>query len=72
MNFSDQIRNAVRNSGLSRYRIALEASVEEASLCRFMQGGGLTTATLDSLASVLRFRLQTDGPRTALLRKHGR
>lgn len=72
MTFSDQIRRAVRDSGLSRYRISLESGVDEASLCRFLQGEGITSTTLDALARVLRFRLDVQGPRAALRKRYGR
>ena len=45
--------------------------MDQASLCRFLQGDGITTTTLDALARVLRLRLDAQGPRTALLKRHG-
>ena len=70
MNFSDQIRSAVRRSGITRYRIASEAGVDEASLCRFLQGSGVTTTTLDALAKVLRLSVASKGPSKHLLKKY--
>ncbi len=72
MTFSDQIRAAVRRSGVSRYRLSHEAGVDAASLCRFLQGDGLTTTTLDALARVLRLSVEVKGPRAALLKRYGR
>ncbi len=72
MTFSDQIRTAVRQSGVSRYRLAQETGVDQASLCRFLQGDGLTTTTLDALAKVLRLSVEVKGPRAALLKRYGR
>jgi len=71
MTFSDQIRRAIRDCGLSRYRLAQEAGVEQASLSRFMAGSGVTTTTLDALAKVLRLQITMKGPTKALLKKHG-
>lgn len=62
--FSDQIRAAIENCGMSRYRIAKETGVDPAALCRFMQGRvGLTTDTLDKLADCIGLRIVTDKPR---------
>ena len=72
MNFSNQIRRAILDSGLSRYRIALESGVEEASLCRFMQGGGVTTTTLDAVGKVLRLSVGSKGPSKQVLNKRRR
>ena len=70
MTFSDQIRRAVRSCGLTRYRIAQEAGIEQASLSRFMAGAGVTTKTLDAVARVLRLEVTMKGPTKALLKKH--
>jgi transcriptional regulator with XRE-family HTH domain len=72
MSFSDQIRAAIRKSGLSRYRLAREAGVDQASLSRFLAGAGVTTTTLDAIAGVLRLEVTMKGPRKSLLAKHGR
>ena len=60
--FSDQIRAAVDASGLSRYRIAKEIAIGEATMSRFMTGkGGLSMASLDRLAELLKLNI-TIGP----------
>ena len=69
MKFSDEIRRAIRTSGLTRYRIAAEAGVEQSSLSRFMAGASLSTASLDKIAAVLRLRVVMDGPRKSVLKK---
>ena len=52
--FSDQIRQAVDSSGLSRYRICKEAGIDQATFSRFMSGKvGMALPTLDALADVL-------------------
>lgn len=56
--FSDQIRAAVDGSGLSRYRIAKEIRVGEATMSRFMsRKGGLSMASLDRLAELLNLEI---------------
>jgi len=51
---SDQVRRAVDDSGLSRYRICKLAGIDEGSFSRFMAGKvGLSLPTLDALADVL-------------------
>jgi transcriptional regulator with XRE-family HTH domain len=54
MSFSDQIRTAIKSSGKSIYRIALETKMEEKRLSRFVNGrGGLNLGTLDRVAAYL-------------------
>ena len=63
---SDQIRDAIRNSGLTCYAISQQTGVDKSVLSRFMNAkSGLTTATLDDLAGVLGLTLQVGraGPR---------
>jgi transcriptional regulator with XRE-family HTH domain len=51
---SDEIREAVDRSGLTRYRIAKELGIAESTMSRFMtRKGGLTMASLDRLAELL-------------------
>ena len=51
---SDQIRQAVDASGLSRYRICKTLGIAESTLSRFMSGqGGLSMEYLDALAELL-------------------
>ena len=69
MSFSDEIRKAITKSGLTRYRIAAESGVSEATLSRFMSGSSMTTDSLDKIAAVLRLRVEMDGPRQAALKK---
>ena len=55
---SDQIRAIVDASGMSRYRICREIDITQASMSRFMNGkGGLSLATLDRLAALLRLSI---------------
>ena len=67
--FSDQVRRAIRDCGLTRYRIAQESGVEQGTLSRFMAGTGVTTATLDAIAKVLRLELTMKGPTKAVMNR---
>ena len=54
LNLSDQIRQAVDASGLSRYRICKELGIAESTISRFMTGqGGLSMEYLDAVATLL-------------------
>jgi transcriptional regulator with XRE-family HTH domain len=56
---SDQIRRAVDASGLSRYRIAKEIDVSQATMSRFMSGkSGLSMEVLDRLGELLGLKLE--------------
>jgi transcriptional regulator with XRE-family HTH domain len=51
---SDQIRQAIDDSGVTRYRIAQETGISEAALSKFYNGQrGINTATLDRLGDFL-------------------
>ena len=43
------LREHIRSCGKSRYRISKDTGVEEAALCRMMQGGGCYSDTADKL-----------------------
>jgi transcriptional regulator with XRE-family HTH domain len=58
---SDEIRDAVEASGLSRYRIARELGVAESTMSRFMgRKGGLSLDNLDRLADLLGLHITTE------------
>ena len=62
---SNQVRQAVAGSGLSRYRICKLARIDQATFSRFMAGKvGLSMPTLDILAEVLNLRIVADKPKT--------
>jgi transcriptional regulator with XRE-family HTH domain len=51
---TEQVRRAIAESGLTRYRIAQETGIAESTLCKFMAGErGFTLASLDKLAEYL-------------------
>jgi transcriptional regulator with XRE-family HTH domain len=56
--FSDQIREAINGSKLSRYRICADIGLSQAAMSRFMNGkGGLSLETVDRLANLLGLRV---------------
>lgn len=58
---SQQIRDAVTTSGLTRYRIAVLAEVDHGQMSGFMSGKrGLGQDALDRLADVLGLRVVAD------------
>jgi transcriptional regulator with XRE-family HTH domain len=55
---SEQLREAMRNADVSRYRIAKDIGVTEALLSRFMNGiTGLGQETIDKIGEYLELRL---------------
>ena len=51
---SDEIRDAVNTSGMSRYAIAKALEIAESTMSRFMSGkGGLSMDYIDRLAELL-------------------
>jgi ribosome-binding protein aMBF1 (putative translation factor) len=57
---SDQVRNAIDNSGLSRYRIAKEIQIDESALAKFYNGHqGLSLKALDRLGEYLGLEIIT-------------
>ena len=55
---SDQIRDAARRTGLTRYAISKETGISQPTLMRFMEGRVVTSETLDILAEYLGLRLE--------------
>jgi len=55
---SEQLRAAIDASEMTRYRIALEAEIDHATLSRFMNSkGGLSVDSMDRLAETLGLEL---------------
>ena len=58
---SDQVRQAIDDSGESRYRIAQETGIDESALAKFYNGQrGITTDTLDRIGKYLGLRIVMD------------
>jgi ribosome-binding protein aMBF1 (putative translation factor) len=55
---TDQIRRAINESGVSRYRLWKETGIDQAVLSRFVAGkAGMTLKSLDVLADALGLRI---------------
>ena len=64
MKFSDQIRRAINDSGLSRYEICKRMDFSESVMSKFMGGkSGLAIETLDRLADEIGMSIATESPR---------
>jgi transcriptional regulator with XRE-family HTH domain len=58
LKLSDQLRRAVKDCGMTRYRICQLIDMEEGQMSRFMSGkGGMSLARLDRLADCLGLEL---------------
>ena len=58
---SEQLKDAILNCGKTRYRIAQETGVTEATLSKYIHGHhGLSQETVDILAEFLGLRLVAD------------
>jgi DNA-binding phage protein len=56
--FSEQLQEAIRDSGRSRYAIAHETGLSQALLCRFLQGTrGVSLGTIDKLMNALELEI---------------
>jgi transcriptional regulator with XRE-family HTH domain len=59
---SDEIRQAVDDSGLSRYRICKELGIDQGLFSRFMAGtSALSLDNLDKLADLLGLKIVATG-----------
>ena len=55
---TDQIRQAIDDSGLTRYRIAKETGIDESALAKFYNGHrGLSMEALNALGEFLGLRI---------------
>ena len=58
---SDQVRQAIDDSGLTRYRIAQETGIDESALSKIYNGQrGFNSDTLDILGEYLGLRIVMD------------
>ena len=61
---SDQIRQAVKDCGLTRYRLMKITGIDESALGRFVSGErGLSFDALDALADYLQIDIVVRGPK---------
>jgi transcriptional regulator with XRE-family HTH domain len=62
--FSDQLRRAIRESGMTGYAIAVKARVDTGALSKFLAGKvGLSLAAIERLVEALDLELRTRGKR---------
>ena len=60
-NLTDQLRQAIDDSGMTRYRIAQETGIDESTLAKFYHGTrGLSLDNLDLLCEYLGLRIVMD------------
>ena len=58
---TDQVRQAIDDSGLTRYRIAQDTGIDESTLAKFYHGTrGLSLDNLDLLCEYLGLRIVMD------------
>jgi len=58
---TDQVRQAIDDSGITRYRIAKDTGIDEATLSKFYLGQrGLSMDALNKLGEYLRLTIVTD------------
>ncbi len=58
--FSDQLRDAILNADISRYRISKETGLTEAGLSRFVNGvAGLSLDSIDKVGECLGLEITT-------------
>ena len=70
----EQIREAIRTSGITRYRLWIETGLDQALLARFMLGkSGLSVESIEKLVDVLGLEIIVQ-PKTTKKRKvrHGK
>lgn len=62
MKFSDELRRAIENAGMSRYRLAKNTGCSQQLLSAFVNGkSGISLATIDIIAGELGLHLVTAG-----------
>lgn len=60
---SDQIRQAVDASGMTRYAICKMLGIDQATMSRFMAGAGMELANIDRLAGLLGLTIKRPSPK---------
>jgi len=53
----EELRKQIRSCGKSRYQISKDTGVENAVLCRIMQGGSCKVETADALLKYFRLTI---------------
>ena len=60
---TEQVRQAIRDSGMTPYLISKHAGISESVLSRFLNGGGMTLKTLEAVGAVLALEITTPAQR---------
>jgi len=55
----EAIRKQIKKSRVSRYQISKDTGIDEATLCRIMQGGSCKVETADELLKYFRLKVRT-------------
>jgi DNA-binding Xre family transcriptional regulator len=56
----ENLAKAIKHSGKSRYQIAKATRIDQAVLCRIVNGGSCSTKTLDKLCKYLGLKLVSE------------
>ncbi len=52
--FTEQLRKAIRDSGMTRYAISVQTGIAQSTLCKFVQGErGMSLDSVDRLMDCL-------------------
>lgn len=63
--FSDQLRKAVEECGVTRYRISKDLGISEPLLSRFVHSDiGLSLSNIDKICEYIGARLMVDSPKS--------
>ena len=54
---AEKLRHEIETCGKSRYSISMSTGIDEAALCRFIQGGSLKIETVDKLLDYFGYKL---------------
>lgn len=54
----ETIKREIKKSGLTRYRISLDTGIDQATLCRLMQGKAMNMETADLLCKYFKLELK--------------
>jgi hypothetical protein len=61
MTIIETLRKEIKTCGKSRYRISAETGIDNAALCRIMQGGSCKVETADILLKYFGLELKPKG-----------
>jgi transcriptional regulator with XRE-family HTH domain len=75
--FSEQLKDAIRKSDMSRYRICQEIGLSQSTMSRFLNGKGwLSIQSIDQVGKLLNLVIikhqGAQSPRTGKSRSHGK